>query len=64
MGCGGSTTVERTGGGLVVYGDFFSPDSRTIKAILDIAGIQYKFEVVDHLKGDNKKEEYMKINPT
>ena len=56
MGCGGSTTVDRTGGGLVVYGDFFSPDSRTIKAILDIAGIQYKFEIVDHLKGDNKTE--------
>ena len=39
MGCGGATTIDRTGQGLVIYGDYFNSDSRTIKAILDIAAI-------------------------
>lgn len=39
MGCGGATAVDRSKEGLIVYGDYFNPDSRTIKAILDIAGI-------------------------
>lgn len=50
MGCGGSASADRPGQGLIIYGDWFNPDSRTIKAIMDISGIQYKFEIVDHLK--------------
>jgi hypothetical protein len=43
MGCGKATTLDRTGGALTVYGDYFNTDTRTILAILDIAGATYSF---------------------
>ena len=64
MGCGGATAVDRSQQGLIVYGDYFNPDSRTIVAILQIAGIQHEFKVIDHLKNEHKSEAYQKINPT
>ena len=64
MGCGGSTTVDRTGGGLNIYGDFFNPDTRTILAVVDIAGVSYNFNLVDHLAKENTKEPYTSVNPT
>jgi hypothetical protein len=38
MGCGKATTLDRSGGALTIYGDFFNTDTRTLLCILDIAG--------------------------
>lgn len=62
MGCSGSkeNTLERPGGGkLTVWGDYFNSDTRTILAILYIAGIPHAMEEVDQFKGDHKKESYL-----
>lgn len=65
--CGGkeSGSLERPGQGiLTVYGDFFSPETRTLMAMIQMGGIPHNFHPVDQFKGDHKKEEYLKLNPT
>lgn len=57
MGCGGSTTLERKGPQkLIVYGDHLNSETRTILAMIKIAGIMdFQFEKVDTLKGEHKE---------
>jgi hypothetical protein len=62
MGCSGGKeqTVERPGfNKLTVWGDYFNSDTRTILAILYIAGVQHNFEEVNLFKGQNKEETYI-----
>ena len=49
--------------GLVVYGDYFNQDTRSILAILDIAGVERRFEVVDTFKVENMNEAFTKLSP-
>lgn len=63
MGCGKATTLDRTGGALTIYGDYFNSDTRTLLAILEISGTQYSFMEVDVFKGDHKRDSYKMINP-
>ena len=65
MGCGGSTHLPRNGTQtLTVYGDYFNPETRTILAMLYIAGVPHQFQEIDTFKGDHKKESYIALNPT
>ncbi len=65
MGCSnGKETLERPGSNtLTVYGNYFNAETRTIIACLQIAGIPFELEEVDHIRGDNLKEAYLKENP-
>lgn len=66
MGCVNNkeNTLERPGGGkLIVWGDYFNSDTRTLLAILEIAGVAYDFKEVDTFKDDHKKPEYLLHNP-
>jgi glutathione S-transferase len=66
MGCsaGKENTLERPGSGkLTVWGDFFNSDTRTILAILQIAGVPHDIQEIDQFKGDHKKESYLAQNP-
>lgn len=50
MGCGGSkeNTLDRPGSGkLTVWGDYFNSDTRTILAIVNIAGVPHQLEEID-----------------
>lgn len=67
MGCGNSNGngLPRPGQDkLVIWGDYFNSDTRTMLAILDIAGVPKTMEEVDQFKGDQKKEAYLAQNPT
>ena len=57
MGCGNSqqSVSTRPGQGqLLIWGDYFSPETRTIIAMLMITGIKFELELVDQFKGENK----------
>lgn len=67
MGCSNAkeNTLERPGSGkLTVWGDYFNADTRTILAILYMAGVPHAMEEVDQFKGDHKKESYLAQNPS
>lgn len=67
MGCGGSKddALNRPGGGkLVIFGDYFSPETRTIITMLKAAGVPHEVQLVDQFKGEHKKDAYLQINPT
>merc|ERR1711959_766218 len=49
---------------LKVWGDYFSSESRIIITALDFAGIDYTFEPVSKIEGDNKNTGFLKANPT
>lgn len=62
MGCSGGKqeTLERPGGGrLVLWGDNFNSDTRTLMSVLDIAGVPYELHEVDTFKDDHKKPDYL-----
>ena len=65
MGCGNSAgAADRRGGGLIIYGDYFNPQTRTLLAVVDVAGVGYNFDLVDQLAGEDKKDPYLQKNPT
>jgi glutathione S-transferase len=67
MGCSGGKqeTLERPGGGkLMIWGDFFNSDTRTLMSVLDLAGVPYVLQEVDTFKEDNKKPDYLIVNPS
>ena len=48
MGCGNSAPLEKPGQKkLVIWGDYFNSDTRTMLAILTIAGVAHNLEEVD-----------------
>jgi len=62
MGCSGTkpTTLERPQSSrLTVWGDYFNSDTRTLLAILNIAGVPYVFEKVNMLNEEHKKDSYL-----
>lgn len=70
MGCSGSkeNTLDRPGGAgsgkLTVWGDYFNSETRTVLAILSIAGVPHSLEEIDQFRGDLKKESYLAMNPS
>jgi glutathione S-transferase len=66
--CGGkdqNATVERPGSGkMMVYGDFFSAETRTILVILKMSQVEHEVRIVDQFTGEHKAESYLNINPT
>ena len=67
MGCGGSSqsVSNRPGAGkLLIWGDYFSPETRTILGLLMMSDIGFDIEIVDQFKGDHKTPAYMTVNPT
>lgn len=65
-GCGSkdNTTLERPGQGILTFwGDPFSPETRTVQALLALGQIKHEFHSVDAFKGEHKQEAYTKINP-
>eukprot|EP00347_Sterkiella_histriomuscorum_P024508 403330868 len=64
--CGSANnTLEKPGSGiLTVYGDHFSPETRTIMCMIEMGQVPHQFHAVDQFKGDHKREEYIKLNPT
>lgn len=62
MGCGASQSnvAERPGQGkLTVWGDYFNSETRTIIAILNIAGVPFTIQEVDLFKGEHKQASYL-----
>lgn len=48
--CGGkeSNTLERPGQGiLTVYGDYFSPETRTLMTMIEMGQVPHNFHAVD-----------------
>ena len=65
MGCGGSQPVDRPGmGGLQIWGDYFSSETRVILSVLEITKTTFKFEHVDTFAKDANYQKYLQINPT
>ena len=65
--CGGkeSGSLERPNQGiLTVYGDYFTSETRTLMNIIKLGDVKCEFTEVDLFKGDHKKEQYLKLNPT
>ena len=57
--------IDRPGSGkLVVWGDFFSPETRTLLVMLKMANVPHEFKEINQFLGDHKTEEYTKVNPT
>ena len=48
---------------IVLYWNIASPYSRAIKALFDISGVSYTSKEVDLFNNEQKKPEYLKINP-
>ena len=46
-----------------VYGDYFSSDTRAILAILKHANVDYDFNLINTLTGENTQAEYTAISP-
>jgi len=61
MGCSDSRPVaDRPGSGIItLWGDYFTPETRTLVNMLDLCGVIYKFERVDTLNLENKKDSYV-----
>ena len=49
---------------LTVWGDYFSPETRTIMVILSSCDVKHELNIVDQFQGDHKKEKYLQMNPT
>lgn len=49
---------------MTVYGDYFSPETRTLMTMIEMGQVPHNFHAVDQFKGDHKREEYLKLNPT
>lgn len=49
---------------LLVYGDYFQSETRSILAILQYSGIKYEFNEIDIFQGEHEDESYIEINPT
>ena len=65
MGCAAPASIEKPGEGLItVYGDYFSPETRTILAILDISGLKYMLKHIDQFQKQHQHPDYLRINPT
>ena len=48
---------------LIVFGDYFQSETRTILAILEFAECKYSFKPIDSFQGENEKDDFLKINP-
>ena len=48
---------------LIVYGDYFDQDTRSIIAICDIAGLKPKVELVDTFKTEHMSDAFTQLNP-
>lgn len=63
MGCSDSkelNTLDRPlERSLTVWGDYLNSETRTILALLNIAGIPHEFEEIDIIRGDNTREAYV-----
>lgn len=53
----------RISSSLSLYGFHFSQPTRSIKLLLSENKIDYDFKVVDALKGENRKPEFLKFHP-
>jgi glutathione S-transferase len=72
MGCsgskgqGGGSSDGRLGlgkaGEVVIFGDYFNADTRSIISILHVSGIKYSFQSVDTLRGEHQEESYLHKN--
>jgi glutathione S-transferase len=49
---------------MIVLGDYFNSDTRTILGILKISRVPHTFEKVDTLNEEHRKESYLKQNPS
>ena len=61
-----NSTLDKPGASsmLTVWGDYFSPETRTIMVILHQGQVKCDLQIVDQFKGEHKSEKYLAINPT
>jgi glutathione S-transferase len=71
MGCCGGAQPGVTGAekdrllsNIVLFGDYFDPDVRTILCCLEYCGTKHTFEEIDTLIGKHTEASYLEINPT
>jgi glutathione S-transferase len=72
MGCsgskgqGGASLEGRSelgkAGEVMIFGDYFNADTRSIISILHVSGIKYSFQSVDTLRGEHQEESYLQKN--
>ena len=48
---------------LVVYGDYFDPDTRTICTLLNYGDIKFRFTNIDTFVGKHMESPYINLNP-
>lgn len=48
---------------LIVYGNHFNADTRTVLTMLDIADAQFEFKSIDIFLGEHKEVDYTRLNP-
>ena len=57
--------LDRPGGGiLMIWGDYFSSETRTILVMLRMCDVKHEAKIIDQFLGEHKKQEYLNINPT
>lgn len=49
---------------LTVYGDYFIAETRTLLLLIQLGDTSHQFIEVNTFKGDHRKEEYIRLNPT
>ena len=59
-----SSSASVSEAGLTIYGFRFSQPTRALLMLCEANGIGYDFEVVDALKGDNRKGSFRKAFPS
>lgn len=61
-----SATLEKPGTQksiITLWGDFFSPETRTIMSILNFGKVKYQLNIVDQFKNEHKTDTYLNLNP-
>ena len=48
----------------MIWGDFFSAETRTMLVMLKMSNVQHEVRIIDQFLGDHKSEEYLNMNPT
>lgn len=52
-----------SGSGITLYWNVGSQPSRAVKALLQIGNVPHNAISIDIMKGEQKQEEYLKVNP-
>jgi hypothetical protein len=55
--------IARANSGLIIYGFPLSQPTRSVLLLCHANDIPYDFKIVDAIKGENRKSDFLKIHP-